>query len=122
MVNLDPDYLVVRTQVNVLASLVPALPISIPLATANDQINQIFKHIPATSDEGPWHAFNRRFDNIFGEDQRDENGRLKHLRRGPLGMDMIVDYLKDSVNGTWVLWPAARPKVERLVAEVTQLM
>lgn len=34
-----------------------------------------------------------RFDAMLGEDCRDSNGRLLHIRRGKLGMGLITAYL-----------------------------
>ena len=107
--------------VSKLAKLLPKLAKSIPLATAEDRINTVFKNIPSDTSE-PWEVFNRRFDALFGQDTCNANGRLKNIQRGPLGMDMVLEYLQLVTEQEAILWTAAKPKIERLVSEVEHLM
>lgn len=116
-----PDKVRFATQVNLLQSLVPQLPKSVPTARHSDRINQVFGNIISSDDDDAWPVFNRRFDILFGEDQRNADGRLSHLRRGALGMDLVIAYLHSTLQ-TDILWAAAEPKLNRLVDEVTHLM
>lgn len=116
----DPHHEFFKAQVNQLIKLIPRLPKSVPLATYSDRIQVVFKNIPLVSDDA-WPVFNRRFDALFGEDTRDKDGRLLNIRSGPLGMDAVVIYLQ-AVICLPLLWEAARPKIERLVTEITYLM
>ncbi|KAK7047043.1 hypothetical protein R3P38DRAFT_3423826 [Favolaschia claudopus] len=67
-------------------------------------------------------TFNRRFDILFGEDTRDNNGRLRYMRRGPMGMDLVVKYL-EGIHWQTAAIPLdlAKLKLERVVAELTYL-
>jgi len=107
--------------VSKLAKLLHILPRSVPLATANDHINTVFKNIPSEASEA-WEVFNHRFDALFGQDTRDAEGRLKNVRCGPLGMDQVLGYLQFVTNQDGILWTPAKPKIKRLVSEVEYLM
>ncbi|KAK7007345.1 hypothetical protein R3P38DRAFT_3597666 [Favolaschia claudopus] len=65
-------------------------------------------------------TFNRRFNILFGEDTRDNDGRLKYMRRGPMGMDLVLKYL-DSIHWQTAQIPLdlAKLKLGRVVAELT---
>lgn len=78
-----------------IALLSRALPASVRQAVDRNKIP-----IVSSSDEGetPWHTFNKRFDALFAEDCRDNAGRLHHIRRGPLGMELVAKYL-EGLNG-----------------------
>lgn len=41
----------------------------------------------------PFETFNKRFDALFGQDCRDSDGRLHHIRQGKNGMGLICAYL-----------------------------
>ncbi|KAG2138040.1 ribonuclease H-like domain-containing protein [Suillus bovinus] len=61
-----------------LPTLCNSLPASVPEATNIDLIH----HVTTTvTGENPWHTFNRRFDILFSEDCRDDQGRLHHLKQ-----------------------------------------
>src|ERR1700679_3115024 len=51
-------------------------------------------------------TFNKCFDAMFGEDCRDDTGRLKYVRRGKLGLGRICSYLSKIAwadNFPWVI-------------------
>lgn len=66
-------------------------------------------------------TFNRRFDALFGEDCRDSDGHLQHVRQGKLGMGTVVSYLS-KIN-----WTSGFPldlvelKLKRLITELRLL-
>lgn len=110
-----------KATVRLLKTLVEKLPASVPLASPEDKINQVFQNIPETNDDedGQWRVFNRRMDALFGNDVRDSNGRL-HIHRGPHGMDLVMDYFQRCVDNNSLQWEAAEPKFARLVIELKQ--
>jgi hypothetical protein len=66
-------------------------------------------------------TFNRRFDCLFKEDAqcRDMNGRLHLIRRGELGMLMVVRYLREiRWNAPEMNLEGAAEKLERVVKEM----
>jgi hypothetical protein len=66
-------------------------------------------------------TFNRRLDCLFKEDVkcRDANGRLHLIRRGELGMLMVVRYLRDiRWNAPEMNLEGAKAKLERVVKEM----
>lgn len=81
-----------RTLIKDIAFLSKNLPTDVPLAHGRDKIPQVMQK----DGEGVWGTFNRRMDALFQEDSqcRDDAGRLRHVRRGPLGMEMVVTYLQ----------------------------
>jgi len=42
-------------------------------------------------DTGPWGTYNKAMDRLFGKDCR-VGERLTEFKRGPLGLDMVVDF------------------------------
>jgi hypothetical protein len=107
----------IKKQVKRLKKLITQLPDDVPLGMADDRVNQIFTRVPDTEGE-EWETFNRRMDNLFGENERDGDGHLKNIYRGPFGMDMVVSYLDSAVKTRALLWDAAAPKFDRLVKEL----
>ena len=106
-----------------LKTLVQKLPYTVPLATTDDKIAQVFRDIPEPTDnDEKWPTFNRRMDILFGEDVRGSNGRLLYILRGEHGMNSIVDYCQRCVDGNHLLWEAAEPKFARLVTELQKEM
>ena len=75
-----------------------------------------------TSGGDAWEVFNRRFDVLFGENTCDASGCLKNIRRGALGMDLVLKYLQSTASNDGILWAAVRPKIERLASEVKKLL
>jgi hypothetical protein len=101
-----------------LVSLTESLPASIPNALHDGKINHVLMTVEG---EEPFETFNRRFDILFGEHCRDENGRLVHIQRGKYGMDAVCKYLKTM---TWEGFPLdiVKIKLDRIVAEVVYLV
>lgn len=54
---------------------------------------KIYEVLSGPEGENAWHTFNQQFDALFGEDCRDEEGRLHHIRRGEYGIDKVIKYL-----------------------------
>jgi hypothetical protein len=88
----EPSEKTVKDLITNITTLSECLPASVPLASAEDKIYEVM-----TGEEGEntWHTFNRRFDAIFGQDCRDEQGRLHYLRRGQFGMGIVCKYLQN---------------------------
>src|SRR5260221_1033134 len=63
---------------------------SVPKGSKDDKIWTVMN---TEERDSPHETFNRRFDVLFGEDCRDEDGRLHHIRQGKLGMGFVVMYL-----------------------------
>jgi hypothetical protein len=102
-----------------LISLCQGLPRSVPKAKKDDRIYHIITNV---NEDDPWHSFNRKFDLLFGEDCRDENGRLQNIRRGRYGMGAVCAYLKKiKTEEQWFLAELAVIKLERICNEVIKL-
>jgi len=56
--------------------------------------DKIYTVMSSPEGKDGWQTFNKRFDAMFGEDCRDDNGRLHFVHRGLYGMDMVTAYLK----------------------------
>jgi len=114
------DYL---AQLKLVKSLAGCLLLTLPIATKNNKIFEVFENIPVPTDgSAHWKTFNCRFDILFGEDVRDLQGRLLHVKRGELGMDLIIIYLEEATVAGFLLWDLAAKKLERLVTEFEVLM
>ena len=99
-----------------LTALAKSIPETMPLATKDDEIYHIFEKFPLPEQMSEdWEIFNRRMDILFGENVRDGNGRLSNLRRGPYGMDLVIEYLLQVMERGFLLWEAALVKVERII-------
>jgi hypothetical protein len=79
-----------RVLVNKIIHLASHLPESIPLATKEDKIYEVFTSKRSGND---FQIFNRLFDNVFGADLMDSEANFRYLRRGPLGIGLVVEYL-----------------------------
>ncbi|KAF5372244.1 hypothetical protein D9758_004983 [Tetrapyrgos nigripes] len=79
----------VRSVIKHIFRLTSKLPDSIPLAESDSKIASSF----SDDTETKWMAFNQLFDRAFGEDTRDDAGRLQYLTRGMHGMDLVNAYL-----------------------------
>lgn len=95
------------------------LPLSLPAATCEDKIYTVFKRVTGESE---WETFNRRFDLVFGDELRDENGRLQYFRRGEHGMDLVCKYLEAIKPSDALLWELASIKLTRLLNEMEYYM
>ena len=117
-----PDFRLFSQKVEELGVLAAHLPESVPLGSKDDKILQVFDNIPVPSDASKhWEAFNKRMDALFGHDQRGEDGRLLYVRRGELGMDLVVKYFNSAINAGNLPWDLALIKVDRLVEELKVL-
>ncbi|KAI9431128.1 hypothetical protein F5148DRAFT_1311946 [Russula earlei] len=65
-------------------------------------------------------CFNHRMDALFGEDLH-ENGHLLNVKRGPFGMDMVIQYAANAVQAGNLLWEPTKIKLDRLLTEVRYL-
>ena len=61
-------------------------------------------------------------DILFGEDVRDDKGRLLNVMRGPFGMGMVMDYIQQAVKAGHLLWEPVSPKLDRLIKEIRVLV
>ncbi|KZT64308.1 hypothetical protein DAEQUDRAFT_741379 [Daedalea quercina L-15889] len=97
------------------------LPGSVPEATKDDKIYTVMTSVTGNSH---WGTFNRRFDILFGEDCRNEEGRLHYIRRGRHGMAKVTSYLNRVIvdeNTLKGFYTPATVKLERLKAELEVL-
>lgn len=113
-----PDFRVFSEKLTLLKSLTKLLPNTIPVATKDDKIFQVFTNIPLTDNpEEQWPIFNRRMDAIFGHELRDSSGRLLHVKRGKLGIELVLKYFEDAESKGYLNWDLASIKLDRLVEE-----
>src|ERR1700678_1372713 len=118
-----PNFKVFSEKFAALQSLTKLLPKTIPLATKDDQIYQVFNRIPVPADPaGHWEVFNKHMDALFAHELRNETGRLVHVRRGPRGMDLVLKYIKESMDAGNLLWDVAAIKIDRLLEDLKILM
>ena len=118
-----PDFRLFAQKVEELGALADRLPQSVPLGTEDDKIMQVFDSIPIPSNPSEqWEAFNKRMDALFGHELRDEDGHLIHVRRGPLGIDLVVKYFNSAMNAGNLNWDLALIKVDRIVEDLKGLM
>lgn len=85
----------VEELISTILQLGKGLPDSIPEGKKSDQLHRVMTTV---SGDSHWGTFNRRFDILFGEDCRDANGRLHHIRRGRYGFAMVMAYLQRTVD------------------------
>jgi hypothetical protein len=84
--------LLIRTSITRICLLSSCLPATVKEGTPDGKIASAM----AQTGEDVWGTFNKRFDHMFGEDTRDKStGRLRHLTKGPHGMDLVCTYLRD---------------------------
>ncbi|TFY51404.1 hypothetical protein EVJ58_g10588 [Rhodofomes roseus] len=108
--------------VNTISTLIKRLPPTIPEGTREDRIFKVMTG-PIPKGEPHHETFNRRFDALFGEDCRDHNGRLQHIRRGRAGMMLVTTYLTRIIDKDDVKKQAAivALKLERIKTELEYL-
>ncbi len=113
-----PSAAYMRTVVAKIARLSAALPALVPMGTKNDHLYKVFTG--PKKEEGEWRTLNTHFDGVFGEDLRNAtSGRLKHLRRGEQGINVVVRYLE---GVDWadkdMPWDIVMLKLQRVVDEL----
>ncbi|KAJ6617743.1 hypothetical protein B0H10DRAFT_1948076 [Mycena sp. CBHHK59/15] len=112
----------VTSLIDRIEELCPSLPTSVPKGTEEDKIRHVLNHIKGPDPDDPGSTFNRRMDILFGEDCRDDNGRLHHVRRGPWGMKLVVQYFRSIKWATGcVPFTMASIKLTRIVTEMEHL-
>jgi len=105
--------------IKTVVALSNSLPKSIPSATTKDKI-----YIVLNTAEGAttFETFNRHFDALFGEDCRNSEGRLHHIRQGKIGMGLVCSYLnKIDWSDVDIPLDLVEKKLVRLNTELTYL-
>ncbi|KAF7375808.1 Dimer-Tnp-hAT domain-containing protein [Mycena sanguinolenta] len=94
------------------------LPTTVAEGTEDDEIHRVLTTIQGLDPDSPSSTFTRRFDILFKEDAqcRDADGRLHLIRRGELGMLMVVRYLRE------VKWSAADMNLEGAVLKLERVV
>lgn len=104
-----------------ISGMITGLPTSIPEGESDGHLYHVIKNVMGV-DENIFSTFNQRFDILFAEDCRDNDGRLKNIVHREYGMDAVCAYLKS------IEWPADTPvepvqiKLNRLLDEITYLV
>ncbi|KAJ7743899.1 hypothetical protein B0H14DRAFT_3514808 [Mycena olivaceomarginata] len=86
----------IASLIKAIEDLAVVLPSTVAEGTDEDEIHRVLTRIHGHDEEAMMDStFNRRFDCHFKEDAqcRDMNGRLHLIRRGEVGMSMVVRYL-----------------------------
>lgn len=94
---------------------------SIPISQKEDRIYVVFNNIPLNRDDKSthWTTFNRRMDALFSDELRDSaTGRLTNVKRGPLGMGMVLQYFYEVASRQDLDWELASIKVDRLIDDL----
>jgi hypothetical protein len=112
-----PNFCVSYESVLCSTTLSTSLSDSVPKGTKDVKIWSVMNTDECNT---PHETFNRRFDAMFGEDCRDSNGRLHHLRQGKVGINLVVSYLS-KINWTSVPLDLAEIKLQRLITELKLL-
>ena len=113
-----PNYGNFSQKLNLLKGLARQLPSTVPLATKDDCIVEVFTSIPVS--ENPtdhWEIFNRRMNALFGNELRNSDGRLLNIKRGAFGIDLVLKYFDDATSKGTLDWDLAAIKVDRLITE-----
>lgn len=117
-----PDYRIFAEKLEKLKALAQNLPKTVPVATKDDRIFQVFANIPVTDQPAEhWETFNRRMDALFGHDLRNSDGRLLHVKRGPFGINLVLQYCDDAASKGTLNWDLAAIKIDRLITEFKEL-
>ena len=96
------------------------LPVTVLEGEPTDKLYHVFTVVVA---EDEWSTFNRRFDVVFGEDCRNAEGRLGHIRCGQYGMDAVCTYLAAVCSSQSSLpYDLMSEKLRRLVKELQHLV
>ena len=116
------SYSTFNENISTLTALIATIPESVPLATKDDRIHQIFTSIPPPDNDAEvWEVFNRRFDNLFGEDTRDDANSLPNIKRGEYGMDLVLKYINSVKDSSTMLYEPASVKFGRIITELKRL-
>ncbi|KAJ6575844.1 hypothetical protein B0H10DRAFT_2199225 [Mycena sp. CBHHK59/15] len=97
------------------------LPATVAKGTEEDEIQCVLTTIHGLNEDSASSTFTHHFDILFKEDTQcgDANGRLHLIRRGDLGMLMVVRYLhKIKWNAPDMNLEGAMIKLERVVKEM----
>jgi hypothetical protein len=98
------------------------LPITVAEGTDEDETHRVLTttHGPEDGSRAASSTFNRRFDILFKQDaQCRVNGRLHLIRRGEVGMLLVVRYLRDTKwNDPEMNLEGAVNKLERIVTSM----
>ncbi|KAJ7454476.1 hypothetical protein FB451DRAFT_1518118 [Mycena latifolia] len=116
--NGETEIAAMEALVDRIGSLTRQLPSSIPIATRESKIATAI--VLLGQDGGAASTFNRRMDILFGEELRDDRGRLKYVEGGKYGMGAVVKYLK-TVPWAELESSLVRPKLDRLIRELELL-
>jgi hypothetical protein len=104
--------------IKAITTLSNSLPQSVQQGTKDDKIWSVMN---TEECETAHETFNRRFDAMFGEDCRDDAGRLQYVRKGKLGLGLVCSYLSK------IDWADNFPliiveiKLQRLISELKHL-
>ena len=110
----------VKSLIENLLTLCDGLPSSIPLASQDDHIYHVMTTV---NGDDAWQTFNRRFDLLFGDDLRNVEGRLLHIRRGKYGMDVVCIYLRSiDLETPGLFHDLMALKLTRVIEEIIHLM
>ncbi|KAJ7271308.1 hypothetical protein B0H12DRAFT_1228963 [Mycena haematopus] len=95
-----------------------ALPAAVAEGTEDDEIHRVLTTVQGLDPDAPSSTFTRRFDILFKEDAqcRDADGRLHLIRRGKLGMLLVVRYLRE------VKWSAVDMNLEGAVLKLERIV
>jgi len=107
----------IQLLVKSITTLSNSLPPSVPKGTTRDKIWTVM-HLP--EGETVYETFNRRFDALFAEDCRSDDGRLYHIRQGKSGMGLVGSYLK-KIDWSGLPLDLVEIKLQRLVTELKYL-
>jgi hypothetical protein len=114
-----PDFRSFYQKIDQLRGLAKQLPPTVPIATKDDRIVEVFTNIPVSENPAEhWETFNRRMDALFGNELCDSNGRLLNVKRGAFGIDLVLAYFNDAASKGALNWDLAAIKVDRLITEL----
>ncbi|KAK1227395.1 hypothetical protein PQX77_009610 [Marasmius sp. AFHP31] len=105
--------------IRLLRTLTSKLPNTVREASEQDVIYTAFQNVLESNDpsEG-WEIVNRRMDILFGQQERDANGKLKNIMRGKFGMDLVLEYLERAAKSGCIIWDAIQPRLARIASDM----
>src|ERR1700679_3315210 len=108
----------IKTLIKSITTLSNSLPHSVQQGTMEDKIWSVMN---TEECETAHETFNKHFDAMFGEDCRDDTGRLKYVRRGKLGLGRICSYLSKIDWADNFPLDIVEIKLQRLITELRHL-
>jgi hypothetical protein len=108
----------IKTLIKSITTFSNSLPPFVQQGTKEDKIWTVMN---TEERETAHETFNRRFDAMFGEDCRDDTGRLQYVRKGKFGLGHVCSYLSKIDWADNFPLDIVEIKLQRLITELKHL-